>query len=137
MRYNFNGKMLNIPDAEIKANMKNLELSEDEAIQVWLEDEGYLENEEQEQLCKKAKDNRITATIHKAGNNRTERKPSTRERQANPTKEAIIAAVAKILPELGAVNINIENVGKIITFSVNNEDFKLDLVQKRKKKEEK
>lgn len=135
MRYNFNGKMLNIPDAEIKANMKNLELSEDEAIQVWLEDEGYLENEEQEQLCKKAKDNRVTATIHKAGNNRAERKPSTRERQANPTKEAIITAIAKILPELGAVNINIENVGKIITFSVNNEGFKLDLVQKRKKKE--
>ena len=110
MRYNFNGKNINIPDNEIKSNMKNLQLDQDAAILVWLEDEGYIINQEQEALCKKAKDNRITATIHKAGNNRTERKPSTRERQANPTKEAIIAGIAEILPNLGAVNIKIENI---------------------------
>lgn len=133
MKYNFNDKIINIPDAEIQANMKHLELTEAEAIQVWLEDNEYIENEEQNALCKKAKDNRITATVHQA-REKVERKPVERERKANPTKENIIAAVAKILPELGAVNINIENIGKIITFSLENEDFKLDLVQKRKKK---
>lgn len=110
MRYNFNGKNINIPDDEIKSNMKNLQLDQDEAILVWLEDEGYIINQEQEALCKKAKDNRITATIHKAGNIKSERKPSTRERQANPTKEAIIAGIANILPNLGAVNIKVENI---------------------------
>lgn len=135
MKYNFNDKVINIPDAEIQANMKHLELTEAEAIQVWLEDNEYIENEEQNALCKKAKDNRVTATVHKAKAEKTERKPIERERKANPTKENIIAAVAKILPELGAVNIKIENIGKIITFSLENEDFKLDLVQKRKKKE--
>jgi hypothetical protein len=133
MKYNFNDKVINIPDAEIQANMKHLELTEAEAIQVWLEDNEYIENEEQNALCKKAKDNRITATVHQA-REKTERKPVERERKQNPTKELIIAAVAKILPELGAVNINIENIGKIITFSLENEEFKLDLVQKRKKK---
>lgn len=110
MRYNFNGKNINIPDDEIKSNMKNLQLDQDAAILVWLEDEGYIINQEQEALCKKAKDNRITATIHKAGNIKAERKPSTRERQANPTKEAIIAGIAEILPNLGAVNIKVENI---------------------------
>lgn len=133
MKYNFNDKIITIPDAEIQANMKHLELTEEEAIQVWLEDNEYLDNEEQNALCKKAKDNRITATVHQA-REKTERKPVERERKQNPTKELIIAAVAKILPELGAVNINIENIGKIITFSLENEEFKLDLVQKRKKK---
>ena len=64
MRYNLNGKNINIPDADIERSMKSLELTKEEAIQVWLEDEGYLENEEQEELERKAKENRITATIH-------------------------------------------------------------------------
>lgn len=135
MKYNHNGKVINIPDDEILKNMNVLELSQEEAILVWLEDNEYEKNEEQEALCKKAKDNRITATIHKAGNNRAERKTSTRERKANPPKEKIIAAVADFLPSLGVSNVKIENIGKIITFSLENEDFKIDLVQKRKKKE--
>ena len=69
-----NGKKIRIPDEEIKANMR-LGISEAEAIQLWLEDEGYEENEEQNELDKKAKDNRITATIHQA------RAETTKERK--------------------------------------------------------
>ena len=53
MKYKINEKVITIPDAEIQANMKHLELSQEEAIQVWLEDNEYLENEEQNILCKK------------------------------------------------------------------------------------
>ena len=66
MKYNLNGKNINIPDADIERSMKSLELTKEEAIQMWLEDEGYLENEEQEELERKAKENRITVTIHQA-----------------------------------------------------------------------
>ena len=45
IKYNFNGKTLNIPKADIEKSMKVLELSFEDAIQMWLEDEGYLENE--------------------------------------------------------------------------------------------
>ena len=55
MKYNFNGKQINIPDKEIKKSMELLELTEEEAIEMWLEDNGYLENEEQEQLDAQAK----------------------------------------------------------------------------------
>ena len=110
MKYNFNDKIINIPDAEIQANMKHLELTEAEAIQVWLEDNEYIENEEQEQLCKKAKDNRVTATVHQAKADKPKRAAAPRERKENPTKERIIAGIAEILPSLGAVDIKIENI---------------------------
>ena len=55
----------------------------------------------------------------------------------NPTKELIIATIAKALESLDIKDLTIENKAKLITFSLNNEDFKVDLVQKRKKKEEK
>ena len=55
MKYNFNGKVLNIPDAEIEKNMKALEISRDEAIEMWLDDNDYIENEEAEALTEKAK----------------------------------------------------------------------------------
>lgn len=50
MQYNFNGKILNIPDAEIKQNMDLLDMSKEEAIEMWLDDNGYTENEEQNEL---------------------------------------------------------------------------------------
>lgn len=110
MKYDFNGKIINVPDAEILANMKHLMLTQEEAIMVWLEDNEYLHNEEQDALCKKAKDNRVTATVHQAKAEKPKREPVERERKANPTKEAIIAGIAEILPNLGAVNIKIENI---------------------------
>ena len=45
----------------------------------------------------------------------------------------IIAEIAKVLPNF-AENIVVENAGKLITFSIGEDEFKLDLVQKRKPK---
>lgn len=138
MTYTFNTKKINIPDSTIEVYMKNLDVSRDEAIQIYLEDEGYLENEEQEQLEKKAKDNRITATIHQASaidkvaraKQKTQKERCKRE---NPTKEMVITEIAKILPAF-ATNIQIVNTGKLISFSIAGNDFELDLKQKRKAK---
>ena len=59
MTYNLNGKVIRIPDADIEKSMKLLKLSHDEAVQMWLEDEGYLENEVVEELTAKAKANKV------------------------------------------------------------------------------
>ena len=59
MTYNLNGKVIRIPDADIEKSMKLLKLSHDEAVQMWLEDEGYLENEVVEELTAKAKENKV------------------------------------------------------------------------------
>ena len=134
MTYDFNGKKIRIPDAEIENSMKSLDLTKEEAIQMWLEDEGYLENEEQEALEKKAKENRITATIHQASAKDARKKtPKERVRKENPTKEMVIAEIAKILPNF-AENIQILNVGKLISFTIGDETYEIDLKQKRKPK---
>lgn len=135
MKYNLNGKNINIPDADIEQSMKSLELTKEEAIQMWLEDEGYLENEEQEELERKAKKNRITATIHQA-TAKDSRKKTQKERvhKENPTKEMVIREIAALLPKF-AEDIEILNVGKLISFRIGQEKYEIDLKQKRKPKE--
>lgn len=129
MTYELNGKKIRIPDEEIKHYCQSLGLNEEEAIEVWLEDEGYLENEEQNALCQKAKDNRITATIHQA---KGERKKTQRERvkKDDPTKEGIILAVAKLLEDM-ATDVEIVNKSKLVTFKIGGDTYKLDLIRQR------
>lgn len=45
----------------------------------------------------------------------------------------IISKIAELLPEF-AENVNIVNSGKLIEFSIGEDDFKLDLTKTRKKK---
>ena len=127
MKYDFNGKMLNIPDAIIKKNMKVLELTKEEAIEMWLEDEGYLENEEVEALTKKAKENK--AVDHGAKADKP-RKQVKRERKPDVEKEKIIEILANCLKNEG-FEAEITNKSKLIEFSVGENHYKLDLVKKR------
>ena len=129
-----NGKIIRISEKTIENLMTQLGLDREDAIQVYLEDEGYEINEEQEELTKKAKDNRVTATIHKAEAKKKERKKV--ERKPNPDKEKIIAEMAAFLKEFEDINnVNIENIGKLITFEFNGKKFKLDLIETRVKKD--
>ena len=136
MQYNFNGKNIRIPDEDIERIVKGLKVSKEDAIQIWLEDEEYLDNEIQNQLCETAKENRITATIHQAKANKPKTK-TQRERtvKPNPTKEMIIEKIAELLPNF-AENIVIVNKGKLITFTIGENNFKIDLIQQRKPKKE-
>ena len=137
MKYEYNGKTLNIPDDFIQNAMKNLSIDEDEAIQLWLEDNDYEVNEEQMALDAKAKANVKVANIVKARATEPSKKKTQRERvkKEDPTKEGVIAALAKALPELAnAENVTIVNAGKLITFTIGEDTYKLDLVRQRKAK---
>lgn len=137
MKYEYNGKTLNIPDDFIQNAMKNLSIDEDEAIQLWLEDNDYEVNEEQMALDAKAKANVKVANIVKARAAEPAKKKTQRERvkKEDPTKEGVIAALAKALPELAnAENVTIVNAGKLITFTIGEDTYKLDLVRQRKTK---
>ena len=137
MKYEYNGKTLNIPDDFIQNAMKNLSIDEDEAIQLWLEDNDYEVNEEQMALDAKAKANVKVANIVKARAAEPSKKKTQRERvkKEDPTKEGVIAAHAKALPELAnAENVTIVNAGKLITFTIGEDTYKLDLVRQRKAK---
>lgn len=126
------GKKVNIPDDEIDTLVDKLDLSIAEACELWLEDNDLQVNEEQEALDKKAKASRITATIHEAKATK-ERKERKVVRKEDATKENIIKALAERLEEL-ATEVKIENVGKLITFKLGDDSFKLDLIRQRKPK---
>ena len=86
MTYNLNGKNIRIPDDEIEKNSRLLDISKDEAIQMWLEDEGYLENAVVEELTKKAKENRVN---HDAKSDKP-RKKTERVRKVDEEKKYLL-----------------------------------------------
>lgn len=126
MIYNFNGKSIRIPDAEIEKSMKLLKLSHDEAVQLWLEDEGYLENEVVEELTEKAKINKVG---HDAKADKP-RKVGKRERKPDEEKENLIKIIADCLKNTG-YPVEITNKSKIIEFNVGENHYKLDLIKQR------
>ena len=130
MVYNFNGKNIRIPDAEIEKNMKLLQLTKDEAIELWLDDNDYTENAEAEALTAKAKENKIN---HEARSDK-QRKTAKRERKPDEEKENLIKILENALKTAG-ISAEITNKSKIIEFSVGNNAYKLDLIKKRVKKE--
>lgn len=133
MKYTFEGKSYNVPDNYIEQMVDTLEISMMEACELWLEDNGYKVNEEQEALNTRAKEVRTGNIVQaRAAAPKTQRE---RVKKEDPTKEGIIAALAAALPELAAaVDIEILNKGKLIQFRVGEDTYKLDLTRTRKPK---
>ena len=128
-----NGKTVKVMTDYIKRNMEALDIDMEEAVMTWLEDEGYLENEEQEELCDLAKENKSHKVVAAKAEKAPKKTAKERTRKENPVKEMVIAEIAKVLPNF-ATDVVVENAGKLITFKIGDEEFKLDLVQKRKAK---
>lgn len=130
------GRKVTAATEYLEKMMENLEIDMDEAVLTWLEDEGYLINDDQEELCIAAKENKVLANVRKGDRDTAkEKKKTTRTIKVNPFKEEIIAKIAEMLDQLNGVeNIVIENKGKIVTFDCNGESYKVDLIQKRKNK---
>ena len=133
MKYKIENKEVNIPDEEIKKLMKTLDLTEQEAIDTWLTDNDYTTNEQVEELTKKAK---VNGTTKIGARVNVENKKVVRERKENPIKAFIIDQLWQKLAEIDHIyNLKVENKEKLITFTYNGNDYKLDLVQKRQKKQ--
>lgn len=108
MKYDFNGKILNIPDADIEKSMKILEISKEEAIEMWLDDNDYTTNEVVEELSEKAKKN-----IKRYEQSDKKRKTSTKERKVDTEKKAF----------LDGFRIFAEGKGGIVTAFKNEAEF--------------
>ena len=133
MKYTLpNGKNVNIPDKEIENNMKALELTREEAIEMWLEDEGYLDNEEQNELNEKAKKVKIdhgASAIDKT--EKKEKKP--REIKVSDEKQALFGEIVEKLTENGR-NFEIVKENKLICVKIGEKTFKIDLIEQRQPK---
>lgn len=133
MKYTLeNGKTINIPDKEIENSMKSLELTKEEAIEMWLEDEGYLDNEEQNELDSKAKKVKIdhgASAIDKT--QKKEKKP--REIKVSDEKQTLFGEIVEKLAETGR-NYEILKENKLICVKIGEKTFKIDLIETRQKK---
>lgn len=129
------GKVVQVPNAEVEKNMRLLKISRSEAVELWLFDNDYIENAEEQALTAKAKENRVTATIHQAKAEYKQKTQRERVKKDDPTKEGIIKAIAEMLPTVNAEDIEIVNAGKLITFTVGKDKYKLDLIRQRPPKE--
>lgn len=126
-------EFIKIPKDEIDRIMKLPDVkTEDDACWIWCEDNGKIINEEQAELDKKAKENRITATIHQA---RAEPKARKKvERKADETKDSLAEQLANYLKTIKMENVAITKIGKLIEFDLKGEHYKLDLIRQRKPK---
>lgn len=134
MLYELNGKKIKIPDDEIARSMGLLGLSKSEAIQMYLEDEGYLDNPYVDALTAKAKEAKISHDAKSEKPRKNAGKP--RERKPDEEKEKLIDILANVLVAEG-FEAKVTNKSKIIEFSIGENHYKLDLIKQRPPKEEK
>lgn len=131
MKYKFSdGRVVNIPDAEIEKNMEKLGLTKDEAVDLWLEDNEYEINEEQVALEEKAKGVKID---HGAGS--VERKQSKpRTVKISDEKKELFDTIFRNLDRADGVereNIEILKENKLIQVRIGAKTFKIDVIECR------
>lgn len=128
MKYTFadkDGKQrtVNIPDDDIKRAKSAYGLSNKEAIDMWLVDEGYLSDPVVEELNAKAKANGV-----KGGS-----KKRTVRRKEDPVKRALIASLFDCIQEYAGVeNAAVRNPERIISFTLGDDTYEITLSKKRK-----
>ena len=127
MTIDFKGKKVNIPDGDITKLKNSLDISTQEAVELWLDDHDYTENEEAEKLTKKAKEFRRYEKSDK------ERKKSTRERKVDENKKFFIEKIVECLESISVQNITVKNEAEI-SFSNGNDNYTVKLIKHRVKK---
>lgn len=131
MRYTLkNGKVVTIPDKEISNNMELLELSKEDAIQLWLEDNGHELNIEQDELDAKAKSVKIKHGAS-SGNRKKSEKPRT-VKISDEKKELYNYILEKLKDNWEEVEILNEN--KLISVKIGEKTYKIDIIETRQKK---
>jgi hypothetical protein len=119
-----NGKTVKIPDTDIDKEVKHLEISKDEAIQMWLEDNDYLENEIVVELTKKAKANR------RYEKSDAPRKKTVKERKVDHEKGGLLTAIKTAVETFGGVVSSVKNEAEF-SFTFNGNSYTVKLVKHR------
>lgn len=136
MKYTLeNGKIINISDKDIENKMKLFELTKEEAIQLWLEDNDYLVNEELEELDAKAKKVKINHEAQAEKPRKKSEKPRTVK--VSDAKKEFFSQLSQFLTDFSAendANCTILKENKLFQIEFGGEIFKLDLIQQRKPK---
>ena len=125
-------------EKQIEKLMKTLDITRDEAIELINEDKEIDRksfSQIDDDLTEEQKQAKKKYTNVKRGVNAYGKK-TERVLKPDENKRMIINAIAQALEKCGNIqNVNITNPQKYISFSIESEDFEIDLKRKRKKKE--
>ena len=124
MKYNFNGKEINIPDGDINKLKNQLELSTEEAIETWLFDHDYVDDDEVDEMTKKAKEIRRYEKADK------ERKKVVRERKVDAEKGGLLTAIKTAVEAFGGIVSSVKNEAEF-SFTFNGNSYTVKLVKHR------
>jgi len=131
MRYTLKtGKVIVIPDAEIKQNMTALDVSEAEAVEIWLEDNEYEINEEQAALDEKAKKEKVGVEAGKGQRKKIEH----RTVKISDEKKAVFDTILENLDRCELIdreNITVLKENKLIQVKIGERTFKIDVIECR------
>ena len=123
----------NIPEQEIEKMVANLDCSIIDACELWLADNGDIENEEQEELDKKAKK---SGRHYEKGDKA--RQKTTRERKVDEDKAVLLDIFENTILTTAEVMGNTEFLGRKteteLYFTHNGNEYTLKLTKHRKKK---
>lgn len=128
MKYEFEGKILNIPDKDLENLETNLGITKEEAIECWLEDNDYTVSEEAQELTEKAKKN-----IKRYEKSDKERKKTTKERKVDPDKKYLLNLLIEAVNKQNCID-SVKNEAEF-SFTFNDSAYTVKLVKHRSKKE--
>ena len=127
-----NGKVVTIPDEEIKQSKDALGISTKEAVEMWLDDNGFTVNEEQAELDEKAKEVKVNFVDAREVKAKKERKPVVKK--VSDEKKVLFESIVANLDRCELVereNVTVLNENKLIQVKINGKVFKIDLVEQR------
>ena len=133
--YDFNGKKISIPNADIDKLVNTLGITKDEAIECWLDDNDFTTNEEVEELTAKAKKNKVGTGAAK-GKHHKNSKPRTVK--ISDEKQELFTFLKEKLTDFAeekAETLTVLKENKLFSVTIGDKTFKIDVIEQRKPKE--
>lgn len=131
MVYELDNKKINIPDKDIDHLMTSLSISKSEAIECWLEDNDYLEPDEEAQaLNEKAKKNKVD---HGVAYKKADKK-TPKPKVVTDSKKEIFEVIWGAISEKYGENAKITTENKYIDVENDGFSYTINLVEHRKPK---
>jgi hypothetical protein len=128
LKYEFNGKLIDIPEDEIENLKVNLQLTNQQAIDTWLSDNGYEEDEEQTKLDEKASKVKISHEIDAKKPKKERKKP---EKKVSDAKKELFSEILSNLQDVYKENVEVLTENKLISVKIGETRFKIDVIQQR------
>lgn len=132
MKYTLkNGRSIVIPDKEIDKLVSSLEISIEDAIDLWLDDNNIETNKIAEELDEKASKVKIERDIVQVSTKKERKKP---EKKVSDEKKELFSEILSDLEDVYKGNVTILNENKLISVKIGEKIFKIDIIEQRPSK---